>query len=57
MDVRWLITTQLGSPEHEILEIGSRESDSDAREKIRTAISHLTSGKYGKKVLLKLEET
>ncbi|KAF8548415.1 NAD(P)-binding protein [Imleria badia] len=48
---------KLGSPEHEILVVGSRESDSDAREIIRTAISRLGSGKYGKKVLLKVEET
>jgi len=48
---------KLDSPEHEILVIGSQESDSDAREKICTAMSRLASGKYGKKVLLKVEET
>lgn len=55
--VRRLIIAQLDNPEHEILVIGSQESDSDAREKICTAISRLASGKYGKKVLLKVEET
>jgi len=48
---------KLDSPEHEILVIGGRESDLDAREKICTAIARLASGKYGKKVLLKIEET
>ncbi|KAG9310991.1 hypothetical protein JVU11DRAFT_8869 [Chiua virens] len=48
---------KLDSPEHEILVIGSQESDADATEKVCTAISRLTSGKYGKKVLLRVEET
>jgi len=48
---------KLESPEHEILVVGSQESDSDAADKIRSAISRLGGGKYGKKVLLKVEET
>ncbi|KIJ18267.1 hypothetical protein PAXINDRAFT_175380 [Paxillus involutus ATCC 200175] len=48
---------KLRSPEHEILAIGGQETDSDAKTKICSAISRLTCGKYGKKVLLKIEET
>ncbi|KAF8440062.1 hypothetical protein L210DRAFT_3612536 [Boletus edulis BED1] len=43
--------------EHEILVIESWESDLDATGKVCTAIARLASGKYGKKVLLKIEET
>ncbi|KIK95231.1 hypothetical protein PAXRUDRAFT_33099 [Paxillus rubicundulus Ve08.2h10] len=48
---------KLRSPEHEILVIGGRESDSDTKTKICSAISRLAGGKYGRKVLLKIEET
>ncbi|KIJ60943.1 hypothetical protein HYDPIDRAFT_97628 [Hydnomerulius pinastri MD-312] len=48
---------KLQSPEHEVLVIRGQETDSDARDKICTAIARLTGGKYGKKVLLKVEET
>ncbi|KAF9238699.1 hypothetical protein BU15DRAFT_47489 [Melanogaster broomeanus] len=42
---------------HEILVIGGQETDTDVKDKICNTISRLTDGKYGKKVLLKIEET
>ncbi|KAJ8588585.1 NAD(P)-binding protein [Rhizopogon salebrosus TDB-379] len=48
---------KLRDPEHAILTIGRTDSDDSASEKIRDLIAHLGRGMYGKKVLLRIEET
>jgi hypothetical protein len=48
---------QLRGPDHEVLTIGGTESDVSASEKIRDLVVRLGQGMYGKKVLLRVEET
>ncbi|KAG0707147.1 hypothetical protein DFH29DRAFT_897301 [Suillus ampliporus] len=48
---------KLQGPDHEILTIGGMESDVSASEKIRDLVARLGRGMYGKKVLLKIDET
>ncbi|KAG1834994.1 hypothetical protein DFJ58DRAFT_821102 [Suillus subalutaceus] len=48
---------KLLDPDHEVFTIGGTESDVSASEKIRNLVARLGQGKYGKKVLLRVEET
>ncbi|KAG1761872.1 hypothetical protein EDD22DRAFT_894533 [Suillus occidentalis] len=48
---------KLRGPDHEVLTIGGTESDVSASEKIRDLVVRLGQGMYGKKVLLRVEET
>ncbi|OAX40684.1 NAD(P)-binding protein [Rhizopogon vinicolor AM-OR11-026] len=48
---------KLRDPGHEILTIGRMESDDSASERIRELVAQLGRGMYGKKVLLRIEET
>jgi trans-2-enoyl-CoA reductase len=48
---------QLRGPDHEVLTIDGTESDVSASEKIRDLVARLGQGMYGKKVLLRVEET
>jgi len=48
---------QLKSPEHEIVTIRAQESDIEASQRLRSLITRMAEGKYGKKVMLKLEST
>ncbi|KAG1731389.1 hypothetical protein EDB19DRAFT_1737920 [Suillus lakei] len=48
---------KLQGPDHEVLTIGGTESDVSASEKIRDLVARLGHGMYGKKVLLRIEET
>lgn len=53
--VNMLADGQLKSPEHEILTIKAQESDIEASERLRALMTKIAEGKYGKKVMLKLE--
>jgi trans-2-enoyl-CoA reductase len=46
----------LTEPEHEIVTLGANETDEAATAKIRGIFSKILEGRYGKKVLLKIEE-
>ena len=46
---------QLHTADHEILKISAQETDSQATEKIQNVIQAMAEGRYGKKVLLKIE--
>lgn len=46
---------QLKEPEHEIMVLETGESDEDASQKVRDVLSKLSEGRYGKKVLLRIE--
>ena len=46
---------QLHAADHEILRISAQETDSQATEKIQNVIQAMAEGRYGKKVLLKIE--
>lgn len=46
---------QLHTSDHEILKISAQETDSQATEKIQNLIQVMAEGRYGKKVLLKIE--
>ncbi len=46
---------KLDAPEHEVLTLSKTESDEEASENIRDIIKALSQGRYGKKVLLKIE--
>lgn len=48
---------KLRGPDHEVLTIGGTESDVSASEKIRDLVARLGQGMYGKKALLRVEET
>ncbi|KAG2145480.1 uncharacterized protein EDB93DRAFT_1087070 [Suillus bovinus] len=48
---------KLQGPDYEVLTIGGTESDDSASAKIRDLAARLGQGMYGKKVLLKVEET
>ncbi|KAG1810300.1 uncharacterized protein HD556DRAFT_1319334 [Suillus plorans] len=48
---------KLQDPNYEVLTIGGTESDVSASVKIRDLVARLGQGMYGKKVLLKVEET
>ncbi|KAG2052095.1 NAD(P)-binding protein [Suillus hirtellus] len=48
---------KLQGPNYEVLTIGGTESDVSASVKIRDLVARLGQGMYGKKVLLKVEET
>lgn len=48
---------KLRSPEHEVVVIKGAETDEEARDKICGVMDRLAGGMYGKKVLLKIEET
>ncbi|KAI0080149.1 NAD-P-binding protein [Panus rudis PR-1116 ss-1] len=47
---------KLREPEHEILTLESLDSDDVVGSKVRSVISKMRQGRYGKKVLLKFEE-
>jgi hypothetical protein len=47
---------QLAEPEHEIVTLGAHETDEEAAIKVRNIITKMSLGRYGKKVLLKVEE-
>ena len=46
---------QLHAADHEILKISAQETDSQATERIQNVIQSMAEGRYGKKVLLKIE--
>lgn len=46
---------QIHAADHEILKISAQETDSQATEKIQNVIQAMAEGRYGKKVLLKIE--
>lgn len=46
---------QLDTPEHEIVQISGRETDEEATEKVKKTLQAMSEGRYGKKVLLKIE--
>lgn len=46
---------QLHAADHEILNISSEETDSQATEKFQNVIQAMAEGRYGRKVLLKIE--
>jgi trans-2-enoyl-CoA reductase len=48
---------KLRDPDHEVFTIGGAESDVGASGKIRDLLARLGQGMYGKKVLLRVEET
>ncbi|KAJ4000920.1 hypothetical protein F5050DRAFT_1561811 [Lentinula boryana] len=48
---------KIRAPEHTIVNISAQESDEEATAKIRDVFAKLAEGKFGKKVLLKLEDT
>ncbi|KAG1744658.1 uncharacterized protein EDB91DRAFT_1123754 [Suillus paluster] len=48
---------KLQGPDHEILTIGGMDSDANASETIRDLVARLGRGMYGKKILLRIEET
>ncbi|KAH7882220.1 hypothetical protein F5I97DRAFT_1939656 [Phlebopus sp. FC_14] len=50
-------TGKLQSPNHEIVTIAGGMTDQEARDIICTTVARLAGGKYGKKVLLRVEET
>lgn len=43
-------------PEHEVLTISAGDSDDIATRKVQGVIRKLTEGKYGKKVLVRIEQ-
>ncbi|KAJ4473781.1 hypothetical protein J3R30DRAFT_3377649 [Lentinula aciculospora] len=45
------------APEHTIVTIGAQQSDEEATAKIRDLFAEMAEGKFGKKILLKLEDT
>ncbi|THH19263.1 hypothetical protein EW146_g1886 [Bondarzewia mesenterica] len=47
---------KLGEPKHEILTLHKTESDGEATRKVREVMTRMAEGKYGKKVLLRVEE-
>ncbi|KAF9005902.1 trans-2-enoyl-CoA reductase [Cyathus striatus] len=47
---------QLSTPEHEIVTITAGETDEEASQRIRDVMTRLSSGRHGKKVLLKIED-
>ncbi|KAF9473358.1 NAD(P)-binding protein [Pholiota conissans] len=47
---------KLDTPEHEIVTIPASESDEEATQRLREALEAMSEGKYGKKVLLKIED-
>lgn len=49
----WL---QIKAPEHTIITIGGQQTDEEATAKIRDVFAKVAQGKFGKKVLLKLED-
>ncbi|KAG9223786.1 hypothetical protein CCMSSC00406_0004873 [Pleurotus cornucopiae] len=54
--VQFMSKGQLSPPEHEIVTIAGRESDEVATQKVRDIMSKLAAGRFGKKVLLRMEE-
>ena len=48
---------QLREPEHEILTLRASDDAVAATEKIRDLMAKLAKGQYGKKVLLKIEQS
>ncbi|KAF8957439.1 hypothetical protein BDZ97DRAFT_1924592 [Flammula alnicola] len=46
---------KLDTPEHEIVTISAQQSDEEATLKLRETIQAMSEGRYGKKVLLKIE--
>lgn len=46
---------KLDTPQHEIVTISAQQTDGEATEKIRDTFKALSEGRYGKKVLLKIE--
>ncbi|KAH9479593.1 Enoyl-[acyl-carrier-protein] reductase, mitochondrial [Psilocybe cubensis] len=46
---------KLDTPEHEIVQISARDTDEEATVKIRKTLEAMSEGRYGKKVLLKIE--
>lgn len=53
--VQLIAEKKLDTPEIEVVKIGKEESDTAASETIRGVFKALSEGKYGKKVLLKLD--
>ncbi|KAJ2919477.1 hypothetical protein MD484_g929, partial [Candolleomyces efflorescens] len=53
--VGYIVDGKLDTPEIEVVKIGKDESDGSATEKIRGVMEALSEGRYGKKVLLKLD--
>jgi mitochondrial enoyl-[acyl-carrier protein] reductase / trans-2-enoyl-CoA reductase len=47
---------QLAEPEHEVATVGAHETDEEAAIKVRNIITKMSLGRYGKKVLLRIEE-
>ncbi|KAF8202117.1 trans-2-enoyl-CoA reductase [Pholiota molesta] len=47
---------KLDTPEHEIVTIPASESDEEATQRLRDMMAAITEGRYGKKVLLKIED-
>ncbi|KAL0953383.1 hypothetical protein HGRIS_004622 [Hohenbuehelia grisea] len=54
--VHFMSQDGLKAPEHEIVSIKAQETDEAASEKIQTLISRIAEGRYGKKIMLKLED-
>ncbi|KIK60332.1 hypothetical protein GYMLUDRAFT_43632 [Collybiopsis luxurians FD-317 M1] len=48
---------KIKAPEHTIVTIGAKESDEEATAKMQDVFANIAQGRYGKKVLLKLEDT
>jgi NADPH:quinone reductase-like Zn-dependent oxidoreductase len=46
---------KLHAADHEILQISAQETDNQATKKIQNVIQAMAEGRYGKKVLLKIE--
>jgi trans-2-enoyl-CoA reductase len=51
----FIVNGKLTTPEHEIVTISAGVTDEEASQRIREVMRTLTSGRYGKKVLLKIE--
>jgi len=48
---------KLKEPEHEIITIRGKDTNDEAADKINSVIAKMAEGQYGKKALLRLEET
>ncbi|TFK32796.1 hypothetical protein BDQ12DRAFT_691998 [Crucibulum laeve] len=55
--VNLMVQKKLKTPEHEVVTVEAEDSDDQATEKMRAVMSKLAEGRFGKKVLLKIEDT
>lgn len=49
-------TLQLAEPQHEIITLSAEQSDAEVAQSVKDAIAKMGAGRYGAKVLLKLED-